>query len=43
MTGMFDPAIGKVTMRATIEWFKEEEFHEQTLAQFTIAVLEMIL
>lgn len=37
MTGMFDPAIGKVTMRATIEWFKKEEFHKQTLMLHTHA------
>jgi len=37
MTGMLDPAIGKVTMRATIEWFKKEEFHEQTLMLHTHA------
>ena len=37
MTGMFDPAIGKVTMRATIEWFKKEELHEYTLMLHTHA------
>ena len=34
---MFDPAIGKVTMRATIEWFEEEELHEYTLMLHTHA------
>ena len=37
MTGMFDPAIGKVTMRATIKWFKKKELHEQTLMLHTHA------
>jgi hypothetical protein len=40
---MFDPAIGKVTMRATVEWFKKEELHRYTLTQYTIAVLGRIL
>jgi len=27
MTGMLDPTVGKVTVRATVEWFKKEELH----------------
>jgi hypothetical protein len=34
---MFDPAIGKVTMRATVEWFKKEKFHWKTLMLHTHA------
>jgi hypothetical protein len=34
---MFDPAIGKISMRATIEWFKKEKLHEYTLMLHTHA------
>jgi hypothetical protein len=32
---MLHPAIGKVSMGTAVEWFKKEELHEQTIAEFT--------
>jgi hypothetical protein len=40
---MGNPTNGKVTMGAAVEWFKKEKLHWQTIAQFTVAVLEVIL
>jgi hypothetical protein len=32
---MVDPAIGEISMRATVEWFEEKEFHCYTLMLHT--------
>jgi hypothetical protein len=42
VAGMLNPAIGKVSMGATVERLKKKEFHENTLAHFIIALLGMI-
>ena len=37
VAGMAHPAIGKISMRAAVEWFKEEKLHEYTLMLHTHA------